>query len=74
MTDKKVKYWISISEDDLETAEILFSKDKYLHAGYFLQQSIEKLLKAYFQLTKNDFPPKTHNLVYLAEVTGIIKE
>ncbi|RJQ60619.1 MAG: HEPN domain-containing protein [Stygiobacter sp.] len=74
MNDKKVKYWINISEDDLETAEILFSKDKYLHAGYFLQQSIEKLLKAYYQLIKNDLPPRTHNLVYLAEITGIINE
>lgn len=74
MNDKKVKYWINISEDDLETAEILFFKDKYLHAGYFLQQSIEKLLKAYYQLIKNDLPPRTHNLVYLAEITGIINE
>lgn len=74
MIDNKVKYWIEISEEDLETAEILFSKNKYLYAGYFLQQSVEKILKAYYQMTKDDLPPRTHNLVYLAEITGLINE
>jgi len=74
MINNKVKYWIEISEEDLETAEILFTKDKYLYAGYFLQQSVEKILKAYYQMTKNDLPPRTHNLVYLTEVTGLINE
>jgi len=74
MINNKVKYWIEISEEDLETAEILFNKNKYLYAGYFLQQSVEKIIKAYYQMTKNDLPPRTHNLVYLAEVTGLINE
>ena len=25
-------------------------------------------------MTKNDIPPRTHNLIYLAEVTGLINE
>jgi HEPN domain-containing protein len=74
MINNKVKYWIEISEEDLETAEILFNKNKFLYAGYFLQQSVEKIIKAYYQMTKNDLPPRTHNLVYLTEVTGLINE
>jgi HEPN domain-containing protein len=74
MINNKVKYWIEISEEDLETAEILFNKNKYLYAGYFLQQSVEKIIKAYYQMTKNDLPPRTHNLVYLTEITGLINE
>ncbi len=74
MIDNKVIYWLEISMEDLETAEILFAKNKYLYAGYFLQQSIEKILKAYYQMTKNDIPPRTHNLIYLAEATGLINE
>lgn len=74
MIDNRVKYWLEIAEEDLETAEILFLKNKYLYAGYFLQQSVEKLLKAYYQATKSALPPRTHNLVYLAEATGLIDE
>ena len=74
MDNKKIKYWIEISEDDLETAEILFKKNKLLFSGYLLQQSIEKILKAYYQQKLNSFPPKTHNLVYLAEVCGLFDE
>ncbi len=74
MYDKKIKYWVEISDDDLETAEILFEKDKLLFAGYLLQQSIEKLLKAYYQQKMDSFPPKTHNLVYLCEVTELFDE
>lgn len=74
MVDYKIKYWLEISEEDLETAEILLSKNKYLYSGYFLQQSVEKILKAYYQMTKNELPPRTHNLVYLAEITGLFKE
>ena len=74
MYDKKIKYWIEISDDDLETAEILFDKSKFLFSGYLLQQSRERILKAYYQLKMNSFPPKTHNLVYLCEGTGLINE
>lgn len=74
MINNKVKYWLEISEEDLETAEILFKQSKYLYTGYFLHQSIEKILKAYYQATKNNFPPRTHNLLYLAEATGLINE
>lgn len=74
MYDKKIKYWVEISDDDLETAEILLEKDKLLFAGYLLQQSIEKILKAYYQYKMESFPPKTHNLTYLGEVTGLFDE
>jgi HEPN domain-containing protein len=56
------------------TAEILFEKDKILFAGYLLHQSIEKILKAYYQHKMNSFPPKTHNLIYLCEITGLFDE
>ncbi|MFZ5947131.1 MAG: HEPN domain-containing protein [Stygiobacter sp.] len=43
-----------------------------LYSCYLLQQSIEKILKALFQKKTNTFPPRTHNLIYLCEVTEII--
>jgi len=74
MYDKKIKYWVEISDDDLETAEILFEKNKLLFCGYLLQQAIEKILKAYYQKKLNSFPPKTHNLLYLSEVCELFDE
>ena len=61
--DNDIRYWVEVSDDDLETAEILFEKNKFLYAGYLLQQSIEKILKAYYRRKLNSFPPKTHNLI-----------
>lgn len=74
MYDKKIKYWVEISDDDLDTAEILFEKNKLLYCGYLLQQTIEKILKAYYQQKLNSFPPKTHNLLYLTEVCELFNE
>lgn len=74
MYDKKIKYWVEISDEDLETSEILFEKNKLLFSGYLLQQAVEKILKAYYQLKMDSFPPKTHNLVYLCEVSGLLNE
>lgn len=74
MYDKKIKYWVEISDDDLDTAEILFEKNKLLYCGYLLQQTIEKILKAYYQQKLNSFPPKTHNLLYLTEVCELFDE
>jgi len=74
MYHKKIKYWVEISDDDLDTAEILFEKNKLLYCGYLLQQTIEKILKAYYQQKLNSFPPKTHNLLYLTEVCELFDE
>lgn len=74
MYSDKIKYWVEISDDDLETAEILLDKNKLLYCGYLLQQSIEKILKAYYQKKMDAYPSRTHNLIYLCEVTEIIAE
>lgn len=74
MFSDKIKYWVEISDEDLETAEILFDKNKLLYCCYFLHQSIEKILKALYQKKIDDFPPRTHNLIYLSEITNIFTE
>lgn len=74
MYSDKIKYWVEISDDDLETAEILLDKNRLLYCGYLLQQSIEKILKAYYQKKMDTYPSRTHNLIYLCEVTEIIAE
>ena len=68
---KQIEYWFTNAEYDIETAELLISQNKILHGLFFCHLSIEKAIKAHFVKIKKEIPPKTHNLIYLSEVTGI---
>lgn len=62
---KQIEYWSNSSELDFETAELLIEKKKFLHGLFFCHLSVEKILKGVFVKTKNEFAPKTHDLIYL---------
>ena len=66
-----IEYWSTASKQDLEAAEILFENKKYHHALFFCHLSIEKILKAIIVKTTQEAPPLMHDLVRLAERTGI---
>lgn len=66
-----IKYWIGASRQDFETAEILYENKKYHHALFFCHLSIEKILKALIVKSTKTAPPLIHDLVRLAEKTGI---
>jgi HEPN domain-containing protein len=63
----KVDYWLSITEGDLRVIHILYENNEYLHAAFFCQLVAEKALKANFTAVTNEVPPKTHDLMKLAE-------
>ena len=63
----KVKYWIELSDYDLETAEAMLRTKRYLYVGFMCHQTIEKIFKAYFTLLKSDIAPFSHSLSYLAK-------
>ena len=70
--EEHIKYWVESSSHDLEVAESLFDNSKYDYCLFFGHLLLEKTLKALF--VKNNsgkLPPKTHNLVRLAEVSNI---
>ncbi len=69
-----IKYWIETSLYDLEVANSLFGKKHFLHSAFLCHQSVEKMLKALFVKKHGSFPPKIHNLVKLAELSGIRSE
>ena len=54
--NEKIKYWIEIALDDLDSAEIMLEKKKFLQSGFYCHQSIEKFLKGYFLYTKQGEP------------------
>ena len=69
---KQIEYWKKASELDLQSAIDIFESGKNFHFSLFLcHLSIEKILKALVVKCSNDFPPKSHNLLRLAELSQI---
>ena len=65
MTDK-VKYWSDLSEYDYDTALAMMQTGRYLYVGFMCHQTIEKILKAYFNTLSNEPAPFTYGLTNLA--------
>lgn len=66
--DEHVAYWIQGAEEDLSAAESLYAAGKYNWCLFIAHLVLEKMLKALFVLRNdNKVPPRTHNLVKLAE-------
>lgn len=70
----KIKYWLELSEYDLETAEAMLATKRFLYVGFMCHLTIEKILKAYYILKINENPPFTHKLTNLAQVSNIYSE
>lgn len=65
--DDKLKYWIDISDYDLETAEAMLKSKRYLYVGFMCHQTIEKIFKGYFTSIKSETAPFSHSLSYIAK-------
>ncbi|GHT78571.1 DNA-binding protein [Bacteroidia bacterium] len=72
-TDEKVQYWIDLSDEDLEAGKTLLQGGHYLYVAFMCHQAIEKILKSCYTKLKEDTPPYTHKLVYLAQQSDIFK-
>ena len=68
--NKKTRYWVEISDYDLETAEAMLRSKRYLYVGFMCHQTIEKIFKAYFSTIKSETAPYSHSLSYLAKQGG----
>ncbi len=68
MNDKRnfIDYWKTTAADDLEAIDFLFKGKKYVQALFFAHLCLEKILKAHWVKDNlENFPPKTHNLIFL---------
>ena len=67
-----VAYWLKSADNDLNAADTLFESAKYDWCLFIGHLVLEKALKAIFvHNNENKVPPKTHNLVKLAELSLI---
>ncbi len=69
--DKLIEYWIDGSDDDYETMMAMFKSKKYNWSLFIGHLMLEKLLKALYVKVKSEYPPFIHNLLRLAEKSGI---
>ena len=67
----KIKYWLELSDYDIETASAMLITKRYLYVGFMCHQSVEKCIKAVMSAKNEDIPPKIHNLIRLAELSGL---
>lgn len=59
--------WFKQADYDMDTAEFIFSGERYFYSVFMCHLSIEKALKGLYIQKFKDAPPKTHNLLYLLE-------
>lgn len=65
--EEKVAYWVASAERDWTVAGHLFEKQDFSYALFLGHLTLEKLLKAVFASRKDETPPLTHRLPFLAE-------
>lgn len=71
---ERVRYWVEMSEYDMETAEAMLQIRRFLYVGFMCHQAIEKMLKGYWTARLEEIPLKIHTLSRLAERTGLDKD
>lgn len=69
--NEKVQYWVDLSDYDFETALAMQQIYRYLYVGFMCHQTIEKILKAYFNSKSSEPAPFSHSLSYLAKKANI---
>ena len=69
--DKQIAYWKTGAADDLESAKILIKSNRLLHGLFFCHLVIEKAIKAHVVKQIQEIAPRSHNLLYLAEIAEL---
>ena len=66
-----IKFWIESSDKDFVTMKHLFQKKDYHWSLFMGHLVVETLLKTYYVKKVDNNPPYIHNLLRLAEKSGL---
>ena len=66
----RIKYWLDLSDYDIETANAMLKSKRFLYVGFMCHQTIEKVFKAYFSKLNSEIAPHSHSLSYIAKKGG----
>lgn len=68
----QIEYWRGLVEKDLTIAENLITRDGETAYGlFFVHMALEKIIKAHVVKQTRAFPPRKHNLKFLAELANL---
>ena len=71
-SEEHIQFWLDGASHDLDAAESLFAAGKYDWCLFLGHLVLEKTLKAILVRKESEkIPPKTHNLVKLAEKSSL---
>lgn len=66
--------WRQLARYDFETAEAMFRAGRWMYVLFCCQQAAEKMLKGLVAARTGQLPPRTHNLMRLAEEAGLVPD
>ena len=66
----QTKRWLEYAQDDLDTAKVTYDGERWGATSLHAQQAAEKALKALWFEKEGAEPPRTHDLVRLAQDAG----
>ena len=69
--EKQFAYWVAGSDEDIAAAKSLVEKGHLRHGFFFAELALEKALKALVVRTTRDYPPRTHDLLHLAQLAKV---
>ena len=67
MAAKHPVEWFRQADYDMDTAQFMFSGERYFYTVFMCHLSIEKALKGIYSQRFGEAPPRSHNLLYLVE-------
>ena len=68
---ERAEKWLDIVNEDLSVAELLFNNGHWLYTGFMCHQVVEKTLKAYWCVCRDDDPPYLHDHERIAKGCGL---
>jgi HEPN domain-containing protein len=66
--------WLDSADYDVESAHSMLSSGRYLYVVFLCHLALEKTLKALVVELTNKQAPRSHDLIYLLKLTGLIPE
>ena len=68
---ERAEKWLDLVAEDLSVAELLFNNGHWLYTGFMCHQVIEKTLKCYWCVCRDDDPPYLHDHDRIAKGCGL---
>jgi HEPN domain-containing protein len=64
-SEDKYKYWVMLSDYDIETAQVLLDAKRYMYVTYTCEQAVEHLLNGMHVFYIGKEAPKSHNIIFI---------